>query len=269
MIRIVAWRKSLESIRALGGKAGELAAIAISDYDDLREFSEWPSIPMLLFCPKCGAQHVDQIETGLEYVEGIAVAESMSWDNPPHRSHLCHSCGHIWRPADVPTTGVAEIQTKGKKDGSPRPQQDDPELDCTDWAHPAWWRGHEHMAAVFCAKISAILDGKDDGAGFGYKPWHGVRQRLVALVKGGLPRQGDDFEPGLILAVKNTLFRAAEDTNYEQSRRVLTEIDKYLRREPPYQRYDDEVTAEQLAAVGEMVGSVDETDLTDIRERGW
>src|SRR5574340_600312 len=23
------------------------------------------------------------------------------WDNPPHRSHLCHGCGHIWRPADV------------------------------------------------------------------------------------------------------------------------------------------------------------------------
>lgn len=33
-----------------------------------------------------------------------------------HRSHLCHGCGHIWRPADVPTNGVAAVKTKGKAD---------------------------------------------------------------------------------------------------------------------------------------------------------
>ena len=33
-----------------------------------------------------------------------------------HRSHLCHGCGHIWRPADVPTEGVAHIETVGLND---------------------------------------------------------------------------------------------------------------------------------------------------------
>ncbi len=59
-------------------------------------------VPMVLHCPKCGAQHVD--------------APSPGWDNPPHKSHLCHGCGCIWRPADVETTGVAAIETRGKAD---------------------------------------------------------------------------------------------------------------------------------------------------------
>jgi hypothetical protein len=62
-------------------------------------------IPMLLFCPKCGHQHVD------------APDPAKGWDNPPHRSHLCDNCGVIWRPADVLTTGVAGIDTFGKLDG--------------------------------------------------------------------------------------------------------------------------------------------------------
>lgn len=63
-------------------------------------------IPMVLHCPACGAQHVD------------APDEAVGWANPPHRSHLCHGCGHVWRPADVPTTGVAAIATRGERDAS-------------------------------------------------------------------------------------------------------------------------------------------------------
>jgi hypothetical protein len=61
-------------------------------------------IPMLLFCPDCAAQHVDAPEPG------------SGWTNPPHKSHTCHTCGIIWRPADVPTVGVAAIGTKGGAD---------------------------------------------------------------------------------------------------------------------------------------------------------
>jgi hypothetical protein len=61
-------------------------------------------VPMLLFCPKCGLQHVD------------APDEAKGWHNPPHRSHLCAGCGTIWRPADVPTTGVDQIGTRGSSD---------------------------------------------------------------------------------------------------------------------------------------------------------
>lgn len=62
-------------------------------------------IPMILFCPNCGLQHIDAPREG--------------WQNPPHRSHLCAGCGHTWRPADVPTTGVAEIETSGQADTYP------------------------------------------------------------------------------------------------------------------------------------------------------
>ena len=64
-------------------------------------------ISMILFCPSCGLQHVDAPEPGTD------------WDNPPHKSHLCHGCAHVWRPADVPTNGVAEIKSRGSRDSAP------------------------------------------------------------------------------------------------------------------------------------------------------
>jgi hypothetical protein len=59
-------------------------------------------IPMLLFCPRCGAQHID----------------AELWENPPHRSHQCHvsGCNTIWRPADVTTEGVRNLKTMSPKD---------------------------------------------------------------------------------------------------------------------------------------------------------
>lgn len=58
---------------------------------------------------------------------------------------------------------------------------DDPELDATDLAHPAWWRGHEHSVATECQKINQILDGKDDGRGMAPEPWESTRRRLITL----------------------------------------------------------------------------------------
>jgi hypothetical protein len=67
-------------------------------------------VALLLFCPNCLEQHIDAPDE-----------RTPDWTNPPHRSHLCHHCGHIWRPADVPTEGVAELATCGLQDGDPRP----------------------------------------------------------------------------------------------------------------------------------------------------
>lgn len=47
-------------------------------------------IPMLLWCPECRARHIDT---------GIFVTK-------PHHTHACQTCGHVWRPAIVPTVGV-------------------------------------------------------------------------------------------------------------------------------------------------------------------
>lgn len=75
-------------------------------------------IDMVLHCPKCGMQHVDAPESDLDYADRRFREFGEQWTNPPHRSHLClnPSCGHIWRPADVPTNGVLAIKTKGEKD---------------------------------------------------------------------------------------------------------------------------------------------------------
>ena len=63
-------------------------------------------IPMVLHCPVCHDQHIDAPEPG------------NGWNNPPHKSHLCHTCGTIWRPASVPTTGVVNV-SMGSKDNWP------------------------------------------------------------------------------------------------------------------------------------------------------
>lgn len=65
-------------------------------------------IDMILHCPRCHLQHVDAPDD-----------KTPDWTNPPHRSHLCHSCGFIWRPADVATNGVEKITTRGSKDSEP------------------------------------------------------------------------------------------------------------------------------------------------------
>ena len=100
-----------DDMAAAGWSASEIEA-ACSAYDRARAaLASLPAaavptqpIDMVLSCPKCGAQHVD----APEFRDG--------WFNPPHRSHLCHDCGHVWRPADVPTNGVDAVKTKGKAD---------------------------------------------------------------------------------------------------------------------------------------------------------
>lgn len=48
------------------------------------------SIPMLLWCPACGARHVDKGDFATR----------------PHHTHACQECGLCWRPAIVATVGV-------------------------------------------------------------------------------------------------------------------------------------------------------------------
>jgi len=74
-------------------------------------------IDMVLHCPNCGMQHIDEPDAGsFMLAEDAAQYGAGHWTNPPHRSHLCHGCKHVWRPADVPTNGVAAVKTQGKND---------------------------------------------------------------------------------------------------------------------------------------------------------
>lgn len=92
--------------------------------------SQPESIDMILYCPTCGMQHVDAPDTEEATIDAAELGlthgsrdwedhiERHGWSNPPHRSHQCQGCGHIWRPADVPTNGVAVIKTKGSQDSA-------------------------------------------------------------------------------------------------------------------------------------------------------
>lgn len=82
-----------------------------------------PPIDMVLHCPACGQQHIDGPDDPRNVQTEDGMEEVYDWTNPPHRSHLCAYCGHIWRPADVATNGVQEIKTKGTAD-SPEPNFD-------------------------------------------------------------------------------------------------------------------------------------------------
>lgn len=104
------------------------------------EFSCPAPIPMVLYCPNCGLQHIDEPkpvnpvdvlrELAPLAMPGYEIDHSAfdkardsiggaSWTNQPHRSHLCADCGCIWRPCDVPTEGVESIATEGKADTWP------------------------------------------------------------------------------------------------------------------------------------------------------
>lgn len=69
-------------------------------------------IPMVMFCPSCGEQHIDAAEPPSE-------ANPQGWDNPPHRTHKCKACQYEWRHCDVPTTGVAMTASQGQNEGRP------------------------------------------------------------------------------------------------------------------------------------------------------
>lgn len=83
-------------------------------------------IDMVLHCPACGMQHIDEADADDEQTTHSPMVER--WTNPPHRSHLCQNsaCRHVWRPADVATNGVATVKTKGTADSpivTPRPER--------------------------------------------------------------------------------------------------------------------------------------------------
>lgn len=107
-------------------------------------------IDMVLHCPACGLQHIDKDEAAGMLAFDVA-CYGEPWRNPPHRSHLCHGCGHIWRPADVPTNGVAAVQTKGKADS--------PIHDCLA-GHAHKWRNVEGLYAPIrseCRHCGVVL----------------------------------------------------------------------------------------------------------------
>lgn len=116
-------------------------------------------IDMVLFCPKCGVQHIDGPEETMQRYHAADFGKPLViWDNPPHRSHLCQGCGHIWRPADVATNGVLAIKTKGNAD-SPvvRAAPDDEWLKWASSAYQTLRRYNSSIPDEVLDRMRAIL----------------------------------------------------------------------------------------------------------------
>lgn len=66
-------------------------------------------IKMILHCPNCHKQHIDEINE----------EQNPGWMNPPHKSHKCLGCGTVWRPCDEYSEGVAILSEHGNSDTWP------------------------------------------------------------------------------------------------------------------------------------------------------
>lgn len=55
----------------------------------------------------------------------------------------------------------------------------------TDEARPSYWRGNDDGVRRACERITAILDGKDNGSGVCGEPLETLRRRLLAMKEGG------------------------------------------------------------------------------------
>jgi hypothetical protein len=63
---------------------------------------------MLLWCPLCGARHIDTGEFATK----------------PHHTHACQTCGMVWRPAIVCTVGVQFLPGFLDEQKQPKPKND-------------------------------------------------------------------------------------------------------------------------------------------------
>lgn len=66
-------------------------------------------IPLILDCPFCHSQHVDEGPKG----------------SVPHRTHACQHCGRLWAPAVVPTVGVRFLPGCRNDEDVESPQSED------------------------------------------------------------------------------------------------------------------------------------------------
>lgn len=111
--------------------AGKISwALVKQELRDLRA-----PVPMLIFCPRCSRQHIDEPDPSKcgscghsdgAHAAGTATSRCQAfdcmcnkfepWNNPEHRSHYCGNCGLKFRLCDRATEGVRFIETAGSAD---------------------------------------------------------------------------------------------------------------------------------------------------------
>lgn len=84
----------MEQLPTLNGLYGLAVLEHAKEVVELSPITE-TVIDVVIHCPECGLLHVD--------------APTPGWANPPHSTHLCMACGHLWRPCAARTNGVARL----------------------------------------------------------------------------------------------------------------------------------------------------------------
>lgn len=80
-------------------------------------------IPMIIYCPMCCYQHLDEGE----------------WATRLHRTHQCQHCSHKWRPANVATVGVAKLLEQLPKDLN---------SEAATWAEQEWAKCNNELKYI-------------------------------------------------------------------------------------------------------------------------
>lgn len=100
------------------------------------------------------------------------LAATLTFDMKPSENMLNQLESDLAHDLKDARARVAELE---------RNANDDPELDATDAAHPAWWRGQEQGAAAVCLRIAEWVKGEARG-GSHYEPLESARASVLALV---------------------------------------------------------------------------------------
>ena len=201
----VLWEGPADAIEAIPNFPARYLATLVARDGEPRRDGMWhvsavailpAPIPMLLYCPQCSLQHID------------IPAPSQCVTNPPHRSHECQHCRYVWRPCDVPTTGVATLHTQGQRDQPSQPVQE---------ALVRW------LCAGNIGRSSRAIVAHLTGQSLDHPAWSDY------------PRDGDDFQRCLRLLDTVPIFRtrltqlSTRSPTWAQFVTHWTELEQFLR----------------------------------------
>jgi hypothetical protein len=123
----------------------------------------------------------------------------------------CSVCGRLYRAV------LETMQTSYASGYQYAMGKDDPEMDATDFAHPAWWRGNERAFLTAVHEVNDILDGTASNVGINIEPWQSLRQRLydIRTLLGIAERVMNDATVGVVYPVSTATWNKVR-ADYEQ-----------------------------------------------------
>lgn len=134
---------------------------------------------------------------------------------------------------------------------------DDPEVDATDGAHPAWWRGQDHGVCMTTASIRKMLRGEKTGT-FGFHALNEIRNQIEHLMRGLLDMQTSAAFALEVVPKEEGIVRTFLEAIHRHAASHLaapTDGEKSSGEGPEKVRH--RMSVEGLSAIGAPIGVVD------------